>query len=81
MTTTIQTKLNKLAEQLLDEATRSPKKGGEPALATKERVEIFKAASAWELGITKAKKGEDDPGGAESSFNAIRDRVNGGPTP
>jgi len=72
----IRDKINTLGDQLLDEATKKQKQGVE-GMAVKERVEIFKAASAWHLGIAKLEKNQDpDDTGAES-FSAIRDRVNG----
>lgn len=69
---TLEQKLNAMAEALVDEASHAT-----TDLVTKEKVDIFKATSAWYLGMRKAMKGVTDDADAEGTFSALRERVNG----
>lgn len=73
---TTPTKLERLADILLDAACQSPAEAGEE-LSTKEKVEIFKAVAAWYLGVRKAKKGEPDDTDSGETFAALQQRING----
>jgi len=72
---TLKSDLNALAHELVKKA----RSAGEGTLLPKERVEIFKAASAWYLGVTKVdKKGtDDDPASPAETFDSLRKRLNG----
>ena len=72
--TTLKADIDKLARALLADALNA--KGG--GLLPKERVEVFKAASAWHLGVTKTgkKSDEDDDGAAlVETFDKLAKRL------
>ena len=71
-----------LGSELLSAARAKPKKGEEP-MHSREKVDIFKAVSAWYLGSTKMKPSdeENDITPRPGSFDTIRQRVNGGQRP
>ncbi len=72
---TIQQQLEALAESLIVEAMKPTEAGG-AAMPTKERVDIFKATSAWYLGVRKIGRpdSDDDTGG---TFAELQQRING----
>ncbi len=72
----VKKKLDTMAESLIDEAMK-PLVEGVPVLSTKEKVDIFKAATAWYLGNRKANKGESDEPGEGGTFAELRQRING----
>lgn len=71
----LQKQLDAMAKGLIEKATTKTTKEGE-GMALKEQIEIFKATSAWYLGLRKRSKGDDDePLGG--TFEALRERING----
>lgn len=72
----VKRKLDTMAESLIDEAMK-PAGEGVPAMTPKEKVDIFKAASAWYLGNRKASKGESDDSETGETFADIQRRING----
>lgn len=71
----LQKQLDAMAKGLIEKATKPPEQGAE-AMGLKDQIDIFKATSAWYLGLRKRPKdGEDDPGG--ETFEALRTRING----
>lgn len=65
--------LSEMAEALIADAMSKDSK-----MTAKEKVDIFKAASAWYLGVRKARqKDGDDPGDGSETFEALRERING----
>lgn len=71
----LQKQLDDMAKGLIDEATSKPAEGAQ-AMGLKERIDIFKAASGWYLGLRKRPKDDDDHEGGET-FQALRSRING----
>jgi hypothetical protein len=64
--TTLQDRLEVLADQLLTEVSVS----GD----IKEKIDVFKSVSTWQISLVKVKKSdEDNPG----EFNRLKDLVNG----
>jgi hypothetical protein len=74
--------IEKLGSQLLKEAMAAPQKD-KPAMDTKSKVDIFKAASLWYVANRKTRKGEADPDAMTGeTFDQIAKRLNGkGATP
>jgi hypothetical protein len=72
----VKRKLDTMAESLIDEAMKPAEEGVTP-LTTKERVDIFKVASAWYLGNRKASKGESDDPEEGGTFADLQRRING----
>lgn len=80
---TIATQLEKLASLLLSAATEESLPGvmaeshpDNEELTTKEKVEIFKAVSAWHLGVSKTKKGDADDD-LSGTFTEMKHKING----
>ena len=72
----VKRKLDTMAESLIDDAMKPIEEGVTP-LTTKERVDIFKAATAWYLGNRKASKGESDDSEEGGTFADLQRRING----
>jgi hypothetical protein len=64
--------LEALAQSLIDKANAP-----ETKMEVKEQVDIFKATSAWYLGMRKAAKNEPDEPGEGGTFEDLREKVNG----
>lgn len=79
----VKRKLDSMAESLIDEAMADIQVGEEEEatfekrMPIKERVDIFKAASAWYLGNRKASKGEPDETDEGGTFAELQQRING----
>lgn len=71
----LQKQLDALAKSLVEKAMSPPANNTEP-MALKEQIEIFKATSAYHLGLRKRPKDDDEPEGGET-FQALRHRING----
>lgn len=71
----LQKQIDALAKILVEKAMSPPAKDVEP-MALKEQIEIFKATSAYHLGLRKRPKDDDDREGGET-FEALRHRING----
>lgn len=69
--------IERLGSQLLKEAM-TPAAKDKPAMDTKSKVDIFKAASLWYVANHKARKGETDPDvEVGETFDKIARRLNG----
>lgn len=75
---TVQIKLERLADTLLNAACENAlaDEGGEE-LTTKEKVEIFKAVTAWYLGERKSRKPDPDDTDSGGTFADLQRKING----
>jgi hypothetical protein len=66
---TLEDQLNALAQSLVRDADTDME------MPVKDKVDIFKAAATWYLGLRKGQKQDDDAPG--ESFENLRNRING----
>jgi hypothetical protein len=71
----LQKQLDDMAKGLIEKATTTPEKG--EAMGLKDQIDIFKATSAWYLGLRKRAKDDEDDSPDGSTFEALRTRING----
>jgi hypothetical protein len=64
--------IDDLAESLLKEAM-----SGDERIEIRDKVDIFKATTAWHLGNVKVKKPEANDLDGVGTFEALKKRING----